>query len=103
MRTLPAQDPLSGDWKFAPGAEGGERRADTTLRVGQAAVTGRWRRTAVTGESAEGMLDRAFRFTSDEGGFTDTLRIEGILENETLTGMWAFAQYAGAFVAKRRE
>jgi hypothetical protein len=100
---LHAQDPLSGNWMFVLDTEGGERRIEATLKVEDGAVAGKWGGADVKGTFAEAKLNLAFSFTSDEAGFTDTMKIEGGLENGSLTGKWTFGQYAGTFVAKRKE
>jgi hypothetical protein len=102
LQTAVAADPdVSGKWHFVLDTPGGDREVDADFVVDGGKVTGKWGSSDVTGTYADGKLDLAFSMTSEEAGETSTMKITGKLDNDALTGDWAFSSYSGSYKATR--
>jgi len=101
---LHAQDAgLSGKWHFVLATPGGDREVDADFAVdNDGHVTGKWGPADVAGSYKDGKLDLKFKFTSDEAGTTDDMKLDGKLDDAgALAGDWAFSEYNGTFQASR--
>ena len=94
---------LSGKWEFVLDTEGGVRNAPVDLKVDGTTVTGKFGEADIKGTFADGKLELAFPFYSDEAGFNATMKISGKMDNADIAGNWEFGQYTGTFRAKRKE
>jgi hypothetical protein len=94
---------ISGKWHFVFQTEGGERESTATFQQDGEKVTGKWGKADVQGTFADSKLDLAFPYTSEEGGMTGTLKIQGKLDGEKLVGNWEFEEYNGSFEAARAQ
>lgn len=92
---------LDGKWEFVLDTDGGERRVTPTFHVEDGKVTGKWDGADVKGTFHEGKLELKFPFTSQEGGISDALAIQGEMKDGKLAGTWNFAEYSGKFVATK--
>lgn len=91
---------VEGKWRFVFQTEGGERIVNPNFHLDGEQVTGKWDDADVKGTFKDGKLDLSFPYTSDEAG-PGTLKIQGELKHDTLTGTWAFQDYTGSFKASR--
>lgn len=105
--SLPAAE-LSGRWHFVFDTEAGVREAEMTLEVKDRQVTGKIampeapdKSTDVTGTFADGELTLDFPYYSEEAGYRSTVKMQGKLTGDTISGEWQFDQHRGAFTAKR--
>jgi hypothetical protein len=92
---------INGKWKFTFDTAGGDRDFDAEFMVdADGKVTGTWAGKPATGTYKEGHLVMAFETHSDEAGETNTLQIDGKMdESMTVSGNWAFGSYDGTFKA----
>ena len=92
---------VTGKWHFVFETEGGPREFDATFQQDGEKVTGKWGTDAdVKGTFSAGKLILEFPVNSEEAG-PGTLKINGELAEEALTGTWSFNEYDGAFKATR--
>ena len=97
----PAANDITGKWHFVLQTEGGVRELDADFKVDGDKVTGKWGDSAnVKGTYSDGKLSLEFPINSEEAG-AGTLKIDGELADDALTGTWAFQQYDGSFKATR--
>ena len=94
---------ISGPWNWVSHTEGGERPTTPTFQQNGEAISGKWDGADVKGTFIGDKLSLSFPFTSQEGGISGTLELTGKLENDVLTGNWAFAGYGGTFRATRKK
>lgn len=100
-QTQPAAAEVSGKWHFVFQTEGGPREFDATFQQDGDKVSGKWdNKDDVKGTFSGGKLSLSFPINSDEAG-PGTLKVDGDLANDTLTGTWSFTQYDGTFKATR--
>lgn len=99
---------LSGQWRFVFDTEAGVREADMTLEVKDGKVTGKIsmpeapeKSTEVAGTFADGKVKLDFPYYSEEAGYQSTVKLDGKLEGDTISGEWQFDQHRGSFTAKR--
>lgn len=99
---------LSGQWHFVFDTEAGVREADMTLEVKDGKVTGKIsmpeapeKSTEVAGTFADGKVKLDFPYYSEEAGYQSTVKLDGKLEGDTISGEWQFDQHRGSFTAKR--
>jgi len=95
---------IDGKWTFVLNTEGGDRTAAADFKLDGQKVTGKWgdANADVAGTFADGKLDLAFPYNSDEAG-QGTLKLKGELAGETITGTWEFQDYNGTFKATRAQ
>jgi len=100
--TPPAQaGDVSGKWHFVFQTQDGTREFDATFQQEGDKITGKWANSAdVKGTFSGGKLSLEFPATSDEVG-PGTLKIDGELSGDSLTGNWSFQSYDGTFKATR--
>jgi hypothetical protein len=92
---------ISGKWHFVFQTQDGVREFDATLQQDSDKVTGKWANTDdVKGTFSGGKLALAFTANSEEAG-PGTLKIDGDLADNVLTGNWSFQSYDGTFKATR--
>ena len=92
---------ITGKWHFVFQTEGGDREFDASFQLDGDKVTGKWdNKDNVKGTFADGKLALAFEANSEEVG-PGTLKIDGKLSDDTLTGNWSFQSYDGTFKATR--
>jgi hypothetical protein len=93
---------ITGKWQFVLNTEGGDRTAAASFQLDGQKVTGKWgdANADVAGTFADGKLDLAFPYTSDEVG-PGTMKITGQFDGDALTGKWEFQDYSGTFKATR--
>jgi hypothetical protein len=92
---------ISGKWHFVFQTEGGVREFDATFQQDGDKVTGKWAdKDDVKGTFSDGKLALSFTANSDEVG-PGTLKIDGDLADNVLTGNWSFQSYDGTFKATR--
>jgi len=97
----PAPAGINGKWHFVFQTEGGPREFDAVFQLDGDKVTGKWdNKDDVKGTFSGGKLSLAFPVNSDEAG-PGTLKVDGDLAEDTLTGTWSFTQYDGTFKATR--
>jgi hypothetical protein len=100
-QTAKAAATIAGKWHFVLDTEGGDRAVESVLQQDGDQVTGKWGTGDVKGTFIEGKLNLEFPITSDEAG-PGTMKVKGILAaDDTLSGDWAFNEYAGTFKATR--
>jgi len=100
-RTQTQAGSVAGKWHFALDTEGGLREVDATLRQDGDKVTGKWGdKDDVKGTFADGKLSLSFTINSEEAG-PGTLKLDGTLAGDALTGTWSFQTYDGSFKATR--
>jgi hypothetical protein len=100
-QTQPAAADISGKWHFVFQTEGGPREFDATFQQNGDKVTGKWAdKDDVKGTFSAGKLALEFAADSDEAG-PGTLKIDGDLADDALTGTWSFQSYDGTFKATR--
>jgi len=99
---------LTGQWHFVFDTEAGVREADMTLEVKEGQVTGKIsmpdapdKATEVSGNFADGQVALDFPYYSEDAGYRSTVKIQGKLEGDKITGEWQFDQHKGTFTAKR--
>jgi hypothetical protein len=96
-----AGNDISGKWHFVFQTEGGVREFDADFKLDGDKVSGKWGDSAdVKGTYTDGKLSLEFAVNSEEAG-QGTLKIEGELADNALSGTWAFQQYDGTFKATR--
>jgi hypothetical protein len=92
---------IAGKWHFVFQTPDGTREFDATFQQDGDKVTGKWAdKDDVKGTFSDGKLALAFTANSDEAG-PGTLKIDGALAEDALTGNWSFQTYDGAFKATR--
>lgn len=92
---------VTGKWHFVLSTEGGDRIFEPMFQQDGDKVTGKWGADGnVKGTFSEGKLALEFPVTSEEAG-PGTLKINGTLADDALSGEWAFNDYAGSFKATR--
>jgi len=93
---------ITGKWSFLLNTDGGDRTAPATFQLDGQKVTGKWgdANADVAGTFADGKLDLAFPYNSDEVG-PGTMKIKGTLEADAINGTWEFQDYNGTFKATR--
>lgn len=97
----PTPSDVNGKWHFVFETEGGPREFDAIFQQDGDKVTGKWdNKDDVKGTFSAGKLALEFPVNSDEAG-PGTLKVNGDLANDTLTGTWSFTQYDGTFKATR--
>jgi hypothetical protein len=102
LKTASAADPVTGKWTFVFDTEGGPREFAADLKLDGDQVSGRFAGKAdVKGTFKDQKIDLAFPFESEEANMTDTLKITGKMQKNTLTGDWAFSHYTGTYTARR--
>ncbi len=102
--SLPAQTAkaadLTGQWHFVLDTPGGDRPSDADFKVDDGKVTGKYGKSDAAGTFADGKMDLAFPIETDEAG-AGTLKLNGTLDGDTITGNWSFNEYNGTFKATR--
>jgi hypothetical protein len=91
---------LDGKWHFVLDTEGGTREVDANLQLDGTKVTGTWGTADVKGTFSDGNLSLEFSYNSDEVG-PGTMKIDGKLSGDQMTGNWSFQTYDGTFKATR--
>jgi hypothetical protein len=92
---------VAGKWHFVLDTEGGDREVESVLQQDGDQVIGKWGPGDVKGTFTEGKLNLEFPMTSEEAG-PGTMKIKGLLAaDDSLSGDWAFNEYAGTFKATR--
>lgn len=90
---------VSGKWHFVFQTEDGERNFDATFQQDGDKVTGKWGDADVQGTFTDGKLNLEFQFNSEVG--PGTLKLNGQLAEDALTGNWEFqasgGNYSGTF------
>ena len=94
---------VSGQWDFVLHTEGGDRNIAPTLVLMGETVTGKWDNADIHRTFSSDQLLLSFPFTSQEGGISGTLRIDGKLAGDTIKGKWEFSSYGGDFDAQRKK
>jgi hypothetical protein len=99
---------LNGDWHFVFDTEAGVREADMTLQVKGREVFGKIRMPEsaeeapeVKGTFQDGQVSLDFPYYSEDAGFQSTVRIQGKLDGDKISGDWQFDQHKGTFTATR--
>lgn len=99
---------LDGDWHFVFDTEAGVREADMSLQVKGREVSGKVRMPEsseagpdVKGAFQDGQVSLEFPYYSDDAGFQSTVRIQGKLDGDRISGDWQFDQHKGTFTATR--
>jgi hypothetical protein len=97
----PAASDVTGKWHFVFQTEGGPREFDAIFQQDGDKVSGKWDgKEEVKGTFSGGKLALEFPTNSDEAG-PGTLKVDGNLANDALTGTWSFQTYDGTFKATR--
>lgn len=92
---------VNGKWHFVFQTQDGTREFDATFKQDGDKVTGKWADSAdIKGTFSDGKLSLEFSFNSEEVG-PGTLKIDGQLSDDALTGDWSFQTYDGTFKATR--
>jgi len=100
-KTAQTTPSVTGKWHFILSTEGGDRIFEPVFQQDGNKVTGKWGADGdVKGTFSEGKLSLEFPVTSEEAG-PGTLKINGTLADDGLSGEWAFNDYAGSFKATR--
>jgi hypothetical protein len=94
-------DALTGSWTFNMDTPGGPRQAHPTFKLDGEQVTGKWDGAEVYGTFKGNDLQLSFPFSSQEGGFSANMKIDGKLEGGQIKGTWIFGDYNGTFTAKK--
>ena|ERR1700751_726754 len=96
-----AKQDIVGKWHFVFETEGGPREFNAEFQLDGTKVSGKWDNSAdVKGTYSEGKLSLEFPVNSEEAG-PGTLKLDGELADNALTGTWSFGQYDGTFKAAR--
>ena len=100
---------VAGKWHFVLDTPGGDRELDSVFAQDMEKVSGKWgvdsngkaEANEVAGTYADKKLLLSFPMESPEVG-PGTMKIKGQLANDgSLSGDWAFQDYAGTFKATR--
>ena len=98
---------IAGKWHFVFNTEGGDRNIDAIFELNADKVTGKWDVSEtkkdgdpVAGTFADKQMNLAFEVNSEIG--PGTMKLKGKLDDDgSLSGDWAFSDYAGTFKATR--
>jgi hypothetical protein len=100
-RQQQTQADVSGKWHFVFQTQDGPREFDAAFQQDGSKITGKWDGDAdVKGTFSDGKLSLEFPVNSSEVG-PGTLKIDGELAEDALTGSWSFQTYDGTFKATR--
>ena len=105
VQTAPAQTAkaagLPGQWHFVLDTPGGDRESEADLKLDGEKVSGTYGKANVDGTFKDGKIALAFNIDTDEAG-SGTLKLNGALDGDAITGDWSFSDYSGTFKATRK-
>lgn len=91
---------LAGKWHFVLDTQGGDRELDANFTVADGKVGGTFGKGEAKGTVNGEKFSLEFPFDSDEVG-KGTMKVDGKLATDQLTGSWSFQTYDGSFKATR--
>jgi subtilisin-like proprotein convertase family protein len=98
-----AASPIDGKWKMNVKDNGGEviRQLNLEIAIAEGKATGKLASSDLLGSYSDGVLNLEFPYVDEESGGKGTLKLNGKLEGEKLTGDWKFGASGGTFDAVR--
>lgn len=88
---------VDGDWNLIFLTEAGDRPISVTLKSDGENVSGMVMNQEMKGTFRDGKLSMKLpEFYSDDAGFKADFSFEGLVDGNTITGTWHFAEYTGA-------
>ena len=91
---------LAGKWHFVFDTGDGTREFDADFAVAEGKVTGTFGKDEVKGTTEGEKFSLAFDANSEEAG-KGTLKMDGKVAADQLSGSWSFQTYDGTFKAMR--
>jgi hypothetical protein len=101
-RSIASTGDVSGKWQFVVTTPGGDLQANAEFKLDGKKVSGTFDSTPVDGTFADGKLDLSFAYDAEsKGAGKGTMKINGDLSGDELSGKWEFGEYSGTFKATR--
>ena len=91
---------LAGKWHFTLSTDGGPREYDAEFLVTDGKVGGKFGKNDVKGTTQADKFNLEFPADSEEAG-SGTLKLDGKVADDQLSGNWSFQTYDGTFKAAR--